>query len=36
MNESVLQLRGLAKTYNTGTSAEVEILRGVDLTVEEG
>ena len=36
MNESVLQLRGLAKSYNTGTSAEVEILRGVDLTVEEG
>ena len=36
MNESVLQLRGLAKSYNTGTSSEVEMLRGVDLTVEEG
>ena len=32
----VLSLRGLAKVYNRGTPGEVNVLRGVDLTLRAG
>ena len=32
----VLRLEGIAKTYNPGTPAAVEVLRGLDLTVARG
>ncbi|WP_449042379.1 ABC transporter ATP-binding protein [Paracoccus sp. (in: a-proteobacteria)] len=35
MNE-VLRLEAIAKTYNPGTSAAVEVLRGLDLSVARG
>lgn len=35
MND-VLRLEGIAKTYNPGTPAAVEVLRGLDLTVAPG
>lgn len=35
MNE-VLRLEGISKTYNPGTPAAVEVLRGLDLTVGRG
>ncbi len=36
MSDPVLQLDGLTKSYNPGTSAEVAVLRGVDLTLGAG
>ena len=33
---SLLELRGVFKTFNPGTPDEVRALRGVDLTVEPG
>ena len=36
MNNPVLNLQGIAKSYNTGTPGEVNVLRGVDLSVAEG
>ena len=35
MNNPVLNLQGIAKSYNTGTPGEVNVLRGVDLSVAE-
>lgn len=35
MNE-VLRLEAIAKTYNPGTPAAVEVLRGLDLSVARG
>lgn len=35
MND-VLRLEGIAKTYNPGTPAAVEVLRGLDLSVAQG
>lgn len=36
MSDPVLHLQGLHKTYNTGLPGEVQVLRGVDLTVNAG
>ena len=36
MSDVVLQLNGLSKTYNKGQPNEVQVLRGVDLTVKAG
>lgn len=36
MSEPVLELKGIAKTYNKGKPNAVEVLRDVDLTVAEG
>ena len=32
----MLEIRGIAKTFNPGTSNEVRALQGVDLTIEDG
>jgi lipoprotein-releasing system ATP-binding protein len=36
MSEVALRLSGIAKTYNAGKPTQVEVLRGVDLTVARG
>ncbi len=36
MNDPVLELAGVHKTYNPGASGEVRVLQGVDLTVAQG
>lgn len=36
MNDPVLSLEGIAKTYNAGLPSQVEVLRGVDLDVARG
>ena len=36
MNDVVLRLDGVSKTYNPGGPAPVEVLRGVDLTIARG
>ncbi|MCR8828024.1 ABC transporter ATP-binding protein [Pseudosulfitobacter koreensis] len=36
MNDPVLHLQGLQKTYNKGLPGEVQVLRGVDLTLHPG
>lgn len=34
MNDAVLELKGVTKSYNHGTSAQVDVLRGVDLALK--
>lgn len=36
MSDAVLNLSGIAKTYNAGKPSEVAVLRGVDLSVGKG
>ena len=36
MNDVVLELTGLSKTYNKGLAGEIQVLRGVDLKVRAG
>ena len=36
MSDAALELRGIAKTYNRGTPAAVEVLTGVDLSLAAG
>ncbi|MFL4471986.1 ABC transporter ATP-binding protein [Tateyamaria armeniaca] len=36
MSDTVLALQGIAKTYNVGLPSQVEVLRGVDLSVDAG
>ncbi|MEO0378866.1 MAG: ABC transporter ATP-binding protein [Pseudomonadota bacterium] len=36
MSEAVLNLSGIAKTYNAGQPSQVDVLRGVDLSVGTG
>ena len=36
MSEPILRLSGLTKTYNTGTAAEIPVLRGIDLALAPG
>ncbi len=36
MNDSVLRLTGIKKAYNPGQPNEVNVLRGIDLTVAKG
>ncbi len=36
MNDPVLRLAGIAKTYNRGSSNAVQVLRGIDLSVARG
>jgi lipoprotein-releasing system ATP-binding protein len=36
MNEPVLSLSGISKSYNRGTPGEVEVLRGLDLDLHAG
>lgn len=36
MSDAALQLSDLSKTYNRGTPGAVEVLRGVDLTLNRG
>ncbi|WP_299373255.1 ABC transporter ATP-binding protein [uncultured Tateyamaria sp.] len=36
MNDPVLALEGITKTYNPGLPGQVDVLRGVDLTVAAG
>ena len=36
MADQVLSLRGICKSYNIGTPAEIEVLHGVDITLDKG
>jgi lipoprotein-releasing system ATP-binding protein len=36
MAETVLRLHGVRKSYNVGTPVEVEVLHGIDLSLERG
>ena len=36
MSDPVLALSGITKSYNAGTPGEVNVLRGIDLSVAEG
>ncbi len=36
MNDVSLRLTGITKTYNAGTPAAVEVLRGVDMSLSKG
>lgn len=36
MNETALQLNGISKAYKRGTPGEVQVLCGIDLTVQAG
>ena len=36
MNDPVLRLSGIGKSYNPGQPNEVNVLRGIDLTVAAG
>ncbi|UOA26398.1 ABC transporter ATP-binding protein [Pseudosulfitobacter sp. DSM 107133] len=36
MSDPVLHLQGLQKTYNAGLPGEVQVLRGIDLTLNAG
>lgn len=36
MNEQMLRLDGIAKTYNKGTTGEVRVLQGADLQIAAG
>ena len=36
MNDPVLRLTGISKAYNPGAPNEVQVLRGIDLTVAPG
>ena len=36
MNDPVLRLSGISKAYNPGKPNEVQVLRGIDLTVAPG
>lgn len=36
MSDPILHLEGLSKTYNNGKPGEVQVLRGVDLTLAPG
>ena len=36
MNNPALQLTGIAKAYNKGAANEINVLRGIDLTVGQG
>lgn len=36
MSDQVLELNGIAKVYNKGAANEINVLRGVDLTVQAG
>ncbi len=36
MNEPVLSLKGIVKTYNHGLPSQIEVLRGLDLTIARG
>ncbi|MEP4198888.1 MAG: ABC transporter ATP-binding protein [Aliishimia sp.] len=36
MSETVLRLNGISKSYTTGAGLRVEVLQGIDLTIEPG
>jgi lipoprotein-releasing system ATP-binding protein len=36
MNEAVLELKSVTKSYNHGTAAQIDVLRGVDLRLAAG
>lgn len=36
MSDAALRLTGITKTYNPGSPAAVEVLRGIDLRLEQG
>jgi lipoprotein-releasing system ATP-binding protein len=36
MSEAVLELRGIAKSYNPGKPSEIRVLRGLDLAIGRG
>ena len=36
MNEAVLELKSVTKSYNQGTAAQIDVLRGVDLRLAAG
>ena len=36
MNDPVLHLRDISKTYNPNTAGAVDVLRGIDLTIRQG
>ncbi len=36
MNEPMLELRGVTKSYKRGTAGEVQVLQGIDLTLARG
>ena len=36
MNKPIIEMKGIVKTYNLGKPNELEILHGIDLTVDAG
>lgn len=36
MNEAVLELTGVTKSYNQGTAGQIDVLRGIDLSLKPG
>jgi lipoprotein-releasing system ATP-binding protein len=36
MSDAVLELKSVTKSYNHGTPAQIDVLRGVDLTLQPG
>ncbi|WP_438959185.1 ABC transporter ATP-binding protein [Nereida sp.] len=36
MNDPVLELKGVAKTYNAGQPKQIDVLRGIDLSISAG
>ncbi|MEP4035744.1 ABC transporter ATP-binding protein [Pseudophaeobacter sp.] len=36
MSEAVLDLKAVTKSYNTGTANQIDVLRGIDLTLSPG
>jgi lipoprotein-releasing system ATP-binding protein len=36
MNEAVLELAGVTKSYNQGTASQIDVLRGIDLCLKPG
>jgi lipoprotein-releasing system ATP-binding protein len=36
MNDAVLELKGVTKTYNAGQPNQIDVLRGIDLSISAG
>ncbi|OIQ39718.1 MAG: ABC transporter [Roseobacter sp. MedPE-SW] len=36
MNEAVLELKAVSKSYNQGSASQIDVLRGVDLSLKPG
>ena len=36
MSDAVLELKGVTKTYNAGQPNQIDVLRGIDLSISAG